>query len=74
MSVVLVAVGTLLPIGSLKHFNLERNWHKLVKPIQESEAKRMQFLHGAKFLYIVLTLTAHCWFIFMPIFPLLFGT
>jgi hypothetical protein len=73
LSIALVGLGTLLPLGHLKHFSVERNWHKLIKPIQDSEAKRLQVLHGAKFMYIVLTLTAHCWFIFMPIFPLLYG-
>lgn len=71
--VICVLVGTYKPVNWWRHFDAVENNRKLFKQITDPERTRYKCLHGFKFLYLLLSIMAHVWFIFMPLIPLLFG-
>lgn len=69
-----VLIGTYRPTaGWWRHFDAVENSRKLIRKVTDPERLRYKSIHGFKFLYLLLSIMAHIWFVFMPLIPLLFG-
>lgn len=62
---IFVLIGTYNPKGWLKHFDTVENSRKLFKKITDPDRLRYKSIHGFKFLYLLLSIMAHVWFVFM---------
>ena len=69
-----VLIGTYRPTADWwRHFDAVENSRKLIRKVTDPERLRYKSIHGFKFLYLLLSIMAHIWFVFMPLIPLLFG-
>lgn len=70
---VAVLIGTYRPQANWwRHFDAVENSRKLIRKVTDPERLRYKSIHGFKFLYLLLSIMAHIWFVLLPYLLALF--